>query len=144
LADAATDMALAHARRAEDQDRGALVEPGAATGQRHDVRLGQHRHLGEVEARQRLGCIELRLGPMALGAALGALGHLVFQQAPQEATRWPTVLVRALCQFRPQPSDRGQAQLGEHQRVAPGVNGGGGHAATSSSSSSCLLGSNAS
>jgi len=43
----------------------------AATGQRHDVRLGQHRHLGEVEARQRLGCIELRLG-----RAQGCLGLL--------------------------------------------------------------------
>ena len=81
---------------------------------------------------------------MALGAPLGPLGQFVLEQSAQEATCRPALFVRALRQLRPQPSDRGQAQFGEHQGVAPGINERGGHAATSSSSSSCLLGSNAS
>ena len=57
MADAATDVALASAGRTEDQNRGAAVEPGVATGQGHDVGLGEHGHLGELEAGERLGTI---------------------------------------------------------------------------------------
>jgi len=48
MADAATDVALASATRTEDQNRGAAVEPGVATGQGHDVGLGEHGHLGDL------------------------------------------------------------------------------------------------
>jgi hypothetical protein len=105
----------------EDQDRGALVEPGIAAGQRHDVRLGQHRHLGEVEAGQRLGHVEQRLGAMAFDAPLGPLGEFMLEQPTQEARRRPALLVRAVSELRPQPADGGQAQLGEHQRIASRV-----------------------
>jgi hypothetical protein len=80
---------------------------------------------------------------MALGAPFGPLGQFVFEQCAQEAARRPPLLVRAPCQLWPQLPDRGQAQFGEHQRIAPGINRAG-HAVTSSSLSSCLLGSNAS
>jgi len=79
MADAATDVALASATRTEDQNRGAAVEPGVATGQGHDVGLGEHRHLGELEAGERLGRIELRLDAVPFDAPLGSLGDLVLE-----------------------------------------------------------------
>jgi len=49
------------------------------------VGLGQHRYRREVEGRQRLGRIELRLGAMALDAALATFIHLVFEQRGHKA-----------------------------------------------------------
>ena len=93
MADAACHMTFAHARRTEDQAGGTLVDPGVAAGQRHDMRLGQHRHLGKVEAGQCLGHVELRVGAVALDAPLGPLGDFVLQQATQEPGRRPALLV---------------------------------------------------
>jgi len=101
VADAASQMALAHPGGAEDQTGGALVDPGVAAGQRHHVGLGQHRDLGELEAGQRLGCAELRLVAVTLDAPGGTLGDFVFEQGAQEAARRPAFLVRALGELRP-------------------------------------------
>jgi hypothetical protein len=143
MANAATDVALAHTGRAEDQDRRPFLQPGVAARERHDVGLREHRYLGELEAGQRLGRIELRLGAMAFDTPLGAFGQFVFEQCTQEAARRPALLVGALGKLRPQSADCRQAQLAQHQRDASRLAGRGVHA-TSSGSSSCSLGSNAS
>ena len=143
VADPATHMALAHTRRAEDQDRGALVEPGIAAGQRHDVRLRQHRHLGEVEAGECFGHVELGLGTVTLDAPLGPLGEFMFEQTTQETGCRPALLVRAFGELRPQPAHGGQAQFGQHQRIARRVLRRRGHAVASANSAACWLGSSA-
>ena len=48
---AAASMRLAGAARPEDQDVGALLDPGVAAGERRQMRLAQARGGGEVEGR---------------------------------------------------------------------------------------------
>jgi len=144
MADAATDVALASAGRTEDQNRGAAVEPGVATGQGHDVGLGEHGHLGELEAGERLGRIELRLDAVPFDAPLGSLSHLVLEEAAQEARSRPAFLVGALGELGPEPADRRHAQLAQHQGVATRIDGARRVHAVTSNSSSCSLGSSAS
>jgi len=105
------------------------------------VRLREHRHLGELEAGKSLRRIELRLDPVALDPPLGTFGHFVFQETAQEARCRPALLVRALGELGPKATDRRQAQLAQHQRVAPGVPRWSVHAGIASA---CSLGSNAS
>ena len=92
---------LADTGRTKDQDRRAFLQPGVATGQRHDVGFGEHRYLGELEGGQRLGRIEFRLGAMAFGAPLGAFSQFMFKQPTQIAARRPALLVGALGELRP-------------------------------------------
>src|SRR5659263_353425 len=141
MANAATNMALANTRWTKDQNSGPLVNPGVPAGQCHDVGLGEHRHLGKLEAGQRLGRIELRLGAMALYSPLGPFSQFVFQQPTQKATRRPTLLVRALGKLRPQSANRGQAKFVEHQSVAGWLERLRTHASTSSCALACVLGS---
>src|ERR1700687_673090 len=102
-------MTFADAWRTEDQNRGSLLQPGITGGQCADMGLGQHGYRGEVEARQRLGRIELRLGTMALDAALAAFGHLMFEQRGQKPAGLPAFFVGALSELGPQSSDGGQS-----------------------------------
>ena len=69
---------------------------------------------------------------MALNAATGALGHLVFGQGGEEARRRPALLVGASGELGPDGFDGGQSQVVESQGKATGVDGVGGvHAAIS-------------
>ena len=89
-------MALAAAGRAEQQDIGALFEPAVAGGERHHLRLADHRHGLEVEGGERLAGGQSRLGKMPLDAAAAAVGHLVLGERGQEAGRRPAFLVGLL------------------------------------------------
>ena len=51
VSEPADQVALAHARRAEQKHAGAAIEPLMASGQRHHLGLGHAGHGGEVEAR---------------------------------------------------------------------------------------------
>ena len=79
-----------------------------------------------------------RLQPMPLDPPRLALGQLVLQQHAEEALGRPALLVGLLGELRPQPPDRRQAQLGQHDRQPRRIGRvalvAGTHAASSSSS----------
>ena len=77
-------MALAAAGRAEQQDIGALAEPGVAGRERHHLGLRDHRHAVEVEGGERLAGRQTGLGKMPLDAAAAAIGHLVLGEAARK------------------------------------------------------------
>jgi hypothetical protein len=77
-ADGGRQMALAAAGRAEEEQIGALLEPGVAGGNRHDLGPGDHRHGLELEGVEGLARQEVGFGEMALDAAAIALGEFVF------------------------------------------------------------------
>src|SRR5206468_6501174 len=66
-------MALAAARRAEQQDVGTLLQPGIAGRQRHHLRLRDHWHGLEVESGERLAGGQPRLDEMPLEAAAATI-----------------------------------------------------------------------
>ncbi len=55
-----------------------------------------------------------------------ALVHLLLEQHTEEALCWPAFAVGLLGQVCPQPLDRGQPQLGQHDRQACRIGGGDG------------------
>ena len=123
-------MGFADPRRAEDQDVGPLLEPGVAAGKRHDVGLGKHRHLGEREAGERLGEVELGLVPMALDAPLVALGEFVLGKAPRKRDAGhPSLSARSANSGHKRPIV-GRRSSVRHQRGARRLGRGGVHAAT--------------
>ena len=125
-------MALAAARRTEQQQVGAVVEPGIAGGERHDLRLADDRHGLEVEGVEALAGRQPGLGEMAFQAAAVALGHLVLDQCRQEAGRRPTLLVGLRGERRPHLLDGGEPHLGKEQLDTRDVDGIGGlHGAAS-------------
>ena len=89
-------MALAGAGRAEQQEIGALLEPAIAGGERHDMRLADHRHGLEVEAVECLAGRQPGLGEVALDASPGAIGDFVLGEGGQEARRRPAFLIGPL------------------------------------------------
>ena len=101
-ADGGGEMALSAAGRAEEQQIGALVEPGVAGGERHDLRLGDHRHGVEVEGVERLAGRQAGFGEVALDAAAVAFGELVLGDGGEEAGGGPALLVGALGELRPE------------------------------------------
>ena len=128
---AAARVALAAAGRAEQEQIGALAEPAVAGGERHDLRLGDHRHGLEVEAVEGLSGGQPRLDEMALDATATAFGDLVLGDGGEEAGRRPAFLVGLLGKLRPQHLDGGQPQFVEQQIEARGVDGvGRAHAAS--------------
>ena len=114
-------MALADAGWADEDHVGAFVEPAVAGTERHEVRLGEHRHGVEVEGIKRLAVGQLRLAQMALEAAPRAVGDLVLGEGGEQASGRPAFAVGGSGELRPQRLDGGQAQLVEHE-----VEGGGG------------------
>ena len=111
-------MALAHARRTEQQHVGAAVEPLVAFGQRHHLRLGHAGHGGEVEAGQPLVRAQRRLDAVPVDAARLALGHFVFEQGLEQPLPRPALAIRLRAQITCQALDRGQPQLAEHHPQA--------------------------
>ena len=112
------------ARRAEQQEVGAVVEPGVARRQRHHLRLRDHRHGFEVEGGEGLAGGQAGLGHMPLDAAAAAVGELVLGEGCQEAGRGPALLVGLRGEFGPDRLDARQAQFGQQQFDARGVDGG--------------------
>jgi hypothetical protein len=66
-------VALAAAGGTEQQQIGALAQPGVAGGERHDVRLADHRHCQEVKVVERLARRQACLGKVALEGAARVL-----------------------------------------------------------------------
>ena len=72
---------------------GALFEPAVAGGERHQLRLADHRHGVEVEAVEGLTDWQPGFGEVALDATAAALGDLMLGQGGQEAGGGPAFLV---------------------------------------------------
>lgn len=126
---AAAKWDFAAAGRAEDKQVVALLQPGVAGDQRHDLGFGHHGHGVEVEGVEGLAGRQAGLGEVALDAAAGALGDLVFSQGGEEAGGGPALFVGAFGEGGPDMFDRGQAQIAQQQPDAGGVDRiGGAHA----------------
>ena len=95
-ADGRGQVALSAAGRPEEEQVGALGEPGVAGGDRHDLRLGDHRHGLEVEGVERLAGRQAGLGEMALDAPAVALGEFVLGDGGEEAGGGPALLIGLL------------------------------------------------
>ena len=95
------------ARRSEQQDVGALAEPGVPRRQRHHLSLGDHRHGLEVEGGERLSGWQACLGHVALNAPAAAIGEFMPGKSGKEAGRRPALLVGL------------GGELGPHQLDAP-------------------------
>ena len=108
-------MALAGTGWAEEKQIGAVFEPAVASGERHHLRLADHRDGREVEGGECLADRQTRFGKMALDAATAALRRLVLGERGEEASRRPAFLVGLLGELFPHQLDGGQAQLGEQQ-----------------------------
>src|SRR5882762_3985612 len=94
-------MALAAARRPEQQDVGTLRQPSVAGRQRHHLSLRDHWDGLEVERGERLAGGQTRVGEMPLDAAAATGGHLVLGKCRQEAGRRPAFLVGLLGELGP-------------------------------------------
>ena len=116
-------MALAAARRAEQKQIGAVVQPLVAGGQRHDLGLGDHRHGLEVEGIECLARQQAGFDQMAFDAAPVTLGEFVFGHGQQQAGSGPAFLVGAFGELRPDHLDGGQSQLVEQQPKLAGIDG---------------------
>ena len=112
-------MALAHARRAEQQHVGTAFQPLMSFGQRRYLRLGHAGHRRELEVRQPLVRAQARFGAVAGDAPRRALGHLVLEQGFEQSVSGPTFVVGLRTQVSDQTLDRGQPQFGEHQPQTP-------------------------
>ena len=127
-------MRLAAAGRAEQQQIAAVLEPGIAGGKRHEMRLAEHRHGGEIEGVEGLAGRQASLGKMALDAAAGALAYLQLGERGEQPRRRPALLVRACGDVGPHAADRRQAQLVEQHGQPGGVDFDAAHAAASTRS----------
>jgi hypothetical protein len=78
-----SEMRLAGPARSEQQDVGALLEPGITAGKRRHMRMADHRHAGEVEAAERLARWQSRCQQVSLGASLRAFGEFEFGEGCQ-------------------------------------------------------------
>ena len=116
-------MALAAARRAEQQECWRLLSNQASPdGQRHHLRLRDHRHGLEVEVGERLAGRQSRLGEMPLDATTATVGHLVLGKRRQEARCRPAFLVGLRGELGPHQLDARQAQFAQQQLDAGGIN----------------------
>src|SRR5260370_14964003 len=89
-------MALAAARRTEQQDVGAFVQPRVARRERHHLGLRDHWYGLEVEGGERLADGQSRLSQVPLDAATAAICHLVLGERGEEAGRRAAFLVGLL------------------------------------------------
>src|SRR5258708_27569078 len=125
-------MALAAARRPEQQDVGTLRQPSIAGRQRHHLSFRDHWDDLEVERGERLAGGQTRLGGVAFDAATATVGPLVLGERRKEAGRRPAFLVGLLRQLGPHQLEGRQAQLAQQELDAGGINGvGRRHAPTS-------------
>ena len=122
-ADGGGQMALSAAGRSEEEQIGALVEPGVAGGDRHDLGLGDHRHGVEVEGVEGLARRQAGLGEMALDAASIALGEFVFGDGGEEAGGGPAFLVGLFGESGPDELDGGKTQFVEQDAELGGIDG---------------------
>ena len=118
------EMALSAAGWAEQEQVGAGLQPGVAGGDRHDLRLGYHRHGLELERIEGLSRQEAGLGEMALDTAAVAFGQFVFGDRGQESSGGPSFLVGLIGELRPHDLDGRQAQFVEEQGEPCGVDSG--------------------
>ena len=100
-----------------------LLEPGVARRQRHHLGLGDHRHGLEVEGGERLSGGQARLGHVAFNAPAAAIGEFVLGKGGKEAGRRPALLVGLRGELGPHQLDARQAQFGQQQLEAGGVDG---------------------
>jgi len=114
-------VGLSPARRPKAQEIGALIEPGIASGERLNLRLGDHRHGGEVERVEGLSRRQPCFLQMTPEATPASLHHLLFGERGQEAGSGPALLVGRFRQGGPGEFDAGQAQFAEQQVDAGGV-----------------------
>ena len=117
-AEGGSGVTLAASGRSEQQQIGALAQPGVAGGERHDVCLADHRHRQEVEVVERLARRQACFGKVALDAPLGALGDLKFGKCREEPSGRPAL---ANGDILPQAADGGQPQLMQQQRQSGDV-----------------------
>src|SRR5262249_61705518 len=103
--DGCRKMALASAGRSEQQEIGALFEPALACGERHHLRLADHRHHLEVEAVERFAHGQPCFGKVTLDAPATAIGDLVLGERGKEASCWPAFLVGLLGELGPHQFD---------------------------------------
>ena len=130
-AEGGSGVALAAAGGSEQQQIGALAQPGVAGGECHDVCLADHRHRQEVEVVERLARRQTCFGKVALDAPFGALGDLEFGKCREEPSGRPALLVGASGDILPQTADGGQPQLVQQQRQSGDVGSDLAHAETS-------------
>jgi hypothetical protein len=127
-------MAFSAAGWAEQQHVGAGLEPDVAGGERHDLGFRERRYCLEVEGGEGLACRQPGFGEVAFEAATATVGDLVLGQGGEELCGRPALLVGLRRELGPDRLDARQAQLGEQQLDAGGVNGHGRrHGATSMS-----------
>jgi hypothetical protein len=119
--DGCRKMALASAGRAEQQEIGALFEPAIACGERHHLRLADHRHHLEVEAVEGFAHRQSCCGKVTLDAAATAIGDFVLGERGKEASCGPAFLVRLLGELDPHQFDGRQAQIGKEELDARGI-----------------------
>src|SRR3954447_19578181 len=100
-ADSCRQVALAAAGRPEQEQIGALAQPAVTGGERHHLRLRDHRHGLEVEAVEGLPGWQPGFDEMTVGAPATAFGDLVLGHGGEEAGRRPTFLVGLLGKLRP-------------------------------------------
>src|SRR6478752_2636971 len=110
---------------------GAVVQPGVAGGECHDLCLADYWDDLEVEAVEGLAGRQPGFGEVAFEPASAALGNLMFGQCCQEASGRPAFLVGLSGKRSPHQFYGGQPQLGEEQLDAGRVAGiGRSHAAS--------------
>ncbi len=117
-ADCRGKMAFTTARRTEQDEVGALLEPAIAGAQGHDLGLGDHRHGIEGEAVQGLACGQMGLCQVAFDPAAIAFGEFVLGERGEEPAGGPSLLVRLGGEVSPDVLDGGQAQFVEHEAEA--------------------------
>ena len=114
---------VADAGRAEQQKIGALFQPAIARGERHDLRLADHRHRLELEVLQGFADRQSGFGEMALDAAAAAIGDLVLGERSEEASRGPAFLVGLLGELGPHQFNGGEPQVSEEELDARDFDG---------------------
>ena len=122
-ADGGGEMGFSGSWRTDEQQVGAFVEPAVAGAEGHDVRLGEGRDDGEVEAVEGLAGRQPSFAEAALEATAGAVGDFVFGQGGQQARGGPAFAVGLSGELRPQCFDGGQAQFAEHKVERRGIDG---------------------
>ena len=101
-----SEMGFSPAWRPEEQQVGALIEPGVARGQGPDLSLTDHGHGVEVKVIEGLSYGEAGLFDVAPNAPVCAFGDLVLCDRRQEAGGWPAFFVSPGGEVGPDDLDR--------------------------------------
>ena len=115
------EMRFPGTRRPETNQVGALLQPSAAGGKRHDACLAEHRNCGKIEAVEGLAGRQSGLDEMPFNASAPAFGEFQLRQGGEESRPRPAFLIGSFGKFTPQPGDGRQSQLMQQQRQACGV-----------------------